>query len=91
MINRDAPAGDADAAVAAYEQLRSHMLAASPRGGQFGLVLLLREGVAAWMDRCAACSAPAAPSATPDRAVQAPLVSEQLHADIIRRLASIGG
>ncbi len=88
MINPDPPSHNTDGVVAAYEELRSHVLTGSPRGGHFGLVLLLREGVAAWIDRCPACSAPASPAA-PDRAVPTPLVSQQLHADIARVLASI--
>jgi hypothetical protein len=89
MINPNPPASGADGAIAAYEELRSHMLAGSPSGGHFGLVLLLREGIAAWIERCAACWALAAKSATPDRTVPRPLLSEQLHGDMVRVLASI--
>ena len=34
----------------AYEQLRRHVLTALPGGGRFGLAVLLREGVAAWIE-----------------------------------------
>jgi len=89
VITPDPPAGRADVAAAAYEELRSHVLSDSPRRGRFGLVLLLREGIASWIDRCVTCSAPVAASAAPDRAVSAPLVSQQLQADIVSVLASI--
>jgi hypothetical protein len=36
----------------AYEQLRRHVVAGFPAGGSFGLALLLREGVTAWIERC---------------------------------------
>ncbi|PYV36023.1 MAG: hypothetical protein DMG09_18560 [Acidobacteria bacterium] len=65
----------ADAAVAAYEELRSQVLAGAPRGGRFGLVLLLREGGTS--------------AAGPDPAVSTPLVSQQLHAGIVSVLANI--
>ena len=79
----------ADAAVAAYKELRSQVLAGAPRGGRFGLVLLLREGVAAWIDRCGTCSGPGTSAAGPDPAVSTPLVSQQLHAGIVSVLANI--
>src|SRR5437763_1849474 len=43
----------------AYEQLRSHVLTALPGGGRFGLAVLLWEGVAAWIEHCAANPLPA--------------------------------
>lgn len=51
MIDTSAGARDA------YEQLRHHVLAAVPGGGRFGLAVLLREGVAAWLERFAADAA----------------------------------
>ena len=71
----------------AYEQLRSHMQAGLPGGGPFGLAVLLREGVAAWIDRCAACPMPASPT-SPDEAAPF-VVAPQLHAGIVQILASI--
>ena len=40
-----------DAAAKAYEELRDHILAGSSGGQHYGLILLLREGVAAWLER----------------------------------------
>ena len=54
-----------------------------------GELFLRSSEVAAWVDRCAAWFPPVAPSAASDRALSAPLVSEQLHADIVRALSSI--
>ena len=73
-------------AVAAYEQLRRHLLAGSPGGGRFGLAVLLREGVAAWIDLCC----PVADSFTnTDETVTPPTVPPQLHAGIVQILANI--
>ena len=89
MTTPDLRADDAEAAVVAYEQLRSHALAGSPRGGGIGGVLLLREGVATWIDRCAAGVAPAAPSAAGDPVMAVPPVSRPLQVGVVHVLASI--
>jgi hypothetical protein len=87
VIDPDVPASGEDGTVAAYEEIRAHILVGSPGRQRFGLVVLLREGIAAWIERRATCWSPA--SATPDRAVRPPLLSEQLHAEIVRVLVSI--
>ncbi len=74
---------------AAYEELRRRVLAGSAVGGPFGLVLLLREGLAAWMVRGVACAAPVEPAADPARRGAAPLVPDQIHAAVVRVLASM--
>ena len=80
---------DCTAAAAAYEQLRSHMLQGSPGGGGFGLAVLLREGIAAWIDRCADCRAPA-PSLNPNDATAPPRrLPPPFHAGLVQILASI--
>jgi len=43
---------------ARYEQLRKDVLSQATSGG-FGLVILLRQGMAAWMRACACAVAPA--------------------------------
>ena len=84
--------GEAEASVRAYEALRSHVLAGSSAASHAGLVVLLRQGVAAWMARrlaltgnppAFACPAPAAPGTT------ALLGGEQIPAAIVRVLASM--
>jgi len=73
----------------AYEELRGRVLAGAPFGGAFGLVLLLREGLAAWMAGGSAGSVPVAPAVEPDRRLAAPLVSDEIHAAVVRVLASM--
>ena len=68
-----------------YEQLRCHVLAGSPGGGHAGRAVLLREGVAAWMERTTA--APPVLSARPDDATRT--ITGPLHAGIVQILASI--
>jgi hypothetical protein len=58
--------GGPDAA-AAYEQLRRGVLQGPPLGGHFGLILLMREGVAAWIDRGVTGFTPQAASTKVDR------------------------
>ena len=78
--------GGADAA-AAYEQLRREVLQGLPHGGHVGLILLMREGVTAWIDRCARVIAPAA--STNAHRVALPDRSPQLHAGIVDVLVNI--
>jgi hypothetical protein len=77
----------ADGAVGAYEELRRQMLAGSPGGPHSGMIVLLREGVASWIERGAACRGAAAQSAT--RPAPGPLLSERLHSEIVHVLADI--
>ena len=78
-----------DGAVEAYEELRSHRRAGSACGRHFGLVLLLREGVAAWIAHRAADPARSADSTASAHTVPAPALPEQLHVEIVRVLADI--
>lgn len=77
--------GDADASATAYEALRTHVLTGSTAGSHAGLVVLLRQGVAAWMARRSACSSPAPAAAR----TATPLVGDEIHAAIVRVLASM--
>jgi hypothetical protein len=61
------------------------MLAGSPGGPYSGTVVLLREGIAAWIERRVACRRLAAQSAPAPR----PLLSEKLHTEIVHVLADI--
>ena len=83
-----APTGR-DPFVAAHEELRRRVLAGSAFGGSFGLVLLLREGLAAWMARGSAGTVPVASAADPDRRGAAPIVSDEIDAAVVRVLASM--
>ncbi len=75
----------AQACVTAYEALRSHVLAGAGAGIHAGLIVLLRQGVAAWMARRLACAC-AVPTASH---ASTPLVGEEIHAAIVRVLASM--
>jgi hypothetical protein len=74
---------------AAYEELRHRVLAGTSFGGHGGLALLLREGLAAWMARGPAGAAPVEPAVAPDRRGAAPIVSDGIHAAVVRVLASM--
>lgn len=83
------PGAGGDAGVA-YEALRNHVLTGVPGNGG-GLVLLLREGLAAWLEGRSVCSPPSAPRATPSPnrhgAVRA--LATEVHASIVRVLANM--
>ena len=78
-----------EASVAAYENLRRHVLAGTAFGSPFGLVLLRREGLAAWVSRGATSTAALEPAA--DRAPReaAPNVSDGIRASVVQVLASM--
>jgi hypothetical protein len=75
---------DAQGAARAYEALRHHVLAGASTAGDAALVVLLRQGVAAWMARRLACAGPAAAART-----CAVIAGQGIHAGIVRVLASM--
>lgn len=84
------PAGaSAEAAVVAYEELRRHALAASLHGRDLGWVVLMREGVATWIERCGAGLAPAGRAASRDPVQGASRVVSPLHVGLVHVLATI--
>jgi len=82
-----APTGD-DVFGAPYEALRHRVLTGAAFGGAGGLVVLLRDGLAAWMARGSAGAA-AVEAVGPARRGAAPIVSDALHAAVVRVLASM--
>jgi hypothetical protein len=75
-----------------YEPLRSGVLGRGAVDGRFGLVVLLREGVAAWMAHACTPTAPSPPISPPpanDRPPVAPLFSDELRNDMALVLASM--
>ena len=72
-----------------YEDLRRHVLTGSACGGTGGLVLLLRDGLAAWMARGAMGSAPVERAVHPARCAAAPRVSDAIDAAVVRVLVSM--
>ncbi len=84
MRSQIAIGDDAQGAVRAYEALRRHVLAGASTAGDAGLVVLLRQGVAAWMARRLACAGPGAAART-----STVIDGQEIHAGIVRVLASM--
>jgi hypothetical protein len=80
------PGGDVFGAT--YEALRHRVLTGAAFGGAGGLVVLLRDGLAAWMADGPAGATPVE-AAGPARRGTAPIVSDELHAAVVRVLANI--
>jgi hypothetical protein len=72
-----------------YEQLRSDVLEGASTGRHFGLVILLREGVAAWMAHASARPATITGGTPKDRSMAAPVVRDDLRADMVVVLANM--
>lgn len=79
------PQGHGDS-VTAYEALRSHALAGSSGGGQPGLIVLLRQGLAAWLTRRLASPRPVPAAAG---AAVLPFATDEIHAALVRLLAGM--
>lgn len=74
--------------VTLYEELRCHMLEGSAAvGNHFGLVLLLRDGVVAWMRGVVAPSTAARPVASSQQ--PRPPLSDEINASIVAVLANM--
>jgi len=67
-----------------YEQLRRGVLQGTTAVSQFGLIILVREGVASWMQHA---SAPRVMQKR--RPTTAPVVSEDSHADLVAVLTNM--
>jgi len=59
--------------------LRNHVLSGSSSSSHSGLVLLRRQGVAAWVARRSVCTASVQPAAVPEPLATAPLPSGGFH------------
>lgn len=84
MRSQAAISCDAQGAVRAYEALRRHVLGGASTAGDAALVVLLRQGVAAWMARRLACAGPPAVART-----STVIDGQEIHAGIVRVLASM--
>ena len=90
MTASDPEGRAADTSVEAYEELRNHVLSGSSSvNSHSGLVLLRRQGVAAWVAQRSVCTASVQPAAVPEPQAAAPLPSDGLHADVVRVLANM--
>lgn len=76
--------------VVAYEELRSHVLTGAPGNGA-GLFLLLREGLAAWIEGRGTSMPTSEPEARPVSPMYtaASTVSDEIQAGIVGVLASM--
>lgn len=78
-----------DPAVARYEELRHGVITRAPGHQHYGVIVLLREGLAAWLAhepaRLSAVHAAAAPPGRP----AAPPVRGELHQSLVRVLATM--
>jgi len=77
-----------DALRARYEELRDGVLGEGTWGGRLGLALLLREGVAAWMEAWRLCPDRVAPPPSP-AGRDGELWSDPRSADVVRVLANM--
>jgi hypothetical protein len=82
------PSGTGSSAMA-YEQLRSDVLEGGSAGGHFGLVVLLREGLAAFMARGSAQPESAMRGSVKQRLGTRPIVSDEIHGAMVDVLASM--
>lgn len=85
MTAAETMTGDRDKAVTEYEALRSRVMTSSTAGGHSGLVVLLRQGMAAWMAR--RTQSPTALRVVPQPPT--PCVGDELRAGLVRMLASL--
>jgi hypothetical protein len=80
------PQGAADALVARYEDLRRWIIDGAGGGSRWGLVLLRREGLAAWITTWAAAPGAAVVDPCPEVARRLP---DAPQVDVVRVLASM--
>lgn len=80
-----------DSSVAAYEELRTRILAGSSASGRFDVLLLIREGIAAWMTHGSRRVVPhVLPASDPALGVAAtPAVAADIHSGLVLSLASM--
>ena len=88
MIASPAVIVGSDTSVVAYEKLRRCVLAGAG-ACDLGQIFLLREGIVAWMARETTCAAPINPTADRQGDVTAPVLSDEIHAGIVRVLANM--
>ncbi|HUF36113.1 MAG TPA: hypothetical protein VMN37_09195 [Gemmatimonadales bacterium] len=89
MIAAHGAAPDRDGFGATYEDLRRRVLTGATVPGTGGLLLCLREGLAAWIARGAVGAAPVAPAGHHPERWAAARVANEIHAAVVRVLASM--
>jgi hypothetical protein len=71
-----------------YEEIRCHAVTSSALGGRLGMVVLLREGLVAWLAGRRICS-DSVESRPHDWQVGAAAISDEIQACMVRVLASM--
>ena len=87
MISKATPGDDPSVATTHYERLRGHVLGDRTATGSFGLVVLLRDGVAAWLAHATAPPVVTTHAKAPITAT--PITLDDVHADLICVLANM--
>ena len=85
MTGTAAANGEAQASVTAYEHLRRHVLTDTP-GDAHGLVLVVRAGIAAWLERGTTGAAAPAPYG---RSGDTPRAAADLPGSLVHVLATM--
>jgi hypothetical protein len=88
VIVLPAATGENEASVAAYEDLRRRALVENGFG-DLGQIFLVREGLVAWMARARTDLVSAKVTAVKDPVAAAPVLSDEIHAGVVRVLASM--
>jgi len=78
-----------DPSATAYEELRGLAVAGAVARGRLGVIILLREGVATWMVRRGDGVEAAGIAPPPDRWAGGPGIADEVHAGVVRVLASM--
>lgn len=84
-----ATSGSRDTSVASYEELRVRVLTGSSCGGHVGLVVLVREGVTAWLARPLAPRSPIESATVGGPGAVASTLSDDVRAGFVHVLANI--
>ncbi len=88
MSGGEASSGNASLAET-YERLREGNLECATRGGHFGLAILVREGVAAWIANGVGRSANVSLGGTTERTSTWPTVANESRAKLVAVLANL--
>jgi len=81
--------GGGDRSQARYEEIRRCALTGAPLGGRDGVVVLVREGLAAWLARRSVSTDVVETGSPPDRHLGAVPVTDELQTGLVRVLASM--
>jgi hypothetical protein len=87
VISKATPGHDPSVATTHYERLRGHVLGDGTATGGFGLVVLMRDGIAAWLAH--ATVPPLVITHVKAPITAAPIAPDVVHSDLICVLANM--